>query len=728
MKKQLFLKSIFLGVLFLGGVFALGLLGYQGWQNSHFQVTNLGNTTAAYPFLGLSKPQASVFFTGDIMLDRGVEYQIEKHNDWFYPFSKIKLLLTQAEMVIGNLEGPIVASPPKFSDHSLRFAFSPQVIPGLTSANFKLLSLANNHTDNMGEEGWKETREYLQQAGIDSIGHPVKCDQNASIIKGPFVFMAFNKTFPVNCSDSKIAQIVQEDRQNNPDKFLVVILHWGNEYKLKSSSAQRELAHQIIQAGADLIIGSHPHVVQEIEEYQNRLIFYSLGNFIFDQYFSQETQEGLVVGLKLYPEKVAYQLFPTQGNLSQPSFMFPEEKEKFLNVLAQRSDPNLENQIQVGKIEINRSASSSIEENEEISSSSATLNQPVVLGKQVVAGPFASLPGQLVTHLYNIQGVPNVKGLEFTPDGKEVWATLLLNKKRGVVIFDAKTGKNLTNINLNNGGGVEMVFSQDGKKAYVSQMETGKIFEIDTQTKKILRVFNSESTWTKVLALSNDGKSIFASNWVGNNVSEISLITGKLIKLIPTVKTPRGVYLTPDQQFLYVAGFADGEIEKINLTTGESKILLRTEGAMRHITADNQRGVLFFSDMGKDEIWQLDLANDHLEKFADTDHNPNTIVLSPDGKVLLVSCRGINYSADNYSIPGPEWGSVLLFDAETGQMLDAIISGNQPTALAISPDGQKLFFSDFLDQTIEVYQIPDYQVLRKSNGGISKIYKSALIK
>jgi len=273
-----------------------------------------------------------------------------------------------------------------------------------------------------------------------------------------------------------------------------------------------------------------------------------------------------------------------------------------------------------------------------------------------------------------------------------------------------------------------MVFSQDGKKAYVSQMETGKIFEIDTQTKKILRVFNSESTWTKVLALSNDGKSIFASNWVGNNVSEISLITGKLIKLIPTVKTPRGVYLTPDQQFLYVAGFADGEIEKINLTTGESKILLRTEGAMRHITADNQRGVLFFSDMGKDEIWQLDLANDHLEKFADTDHNPNTIVLSPDGKVLLVSCRGINYSADNYSIPGPEWGSVLLFDAETGQMLDAIISGNQPTALAISPDGQKLFFSDFLDQTIEVYQIPDYQVLRKSNGGISKIYKSALIK
>lgn len=352
MTKGLFLKFIFLGVLLLGMFFALGLLGYQGWQNSHFQVVNLDNFNAPNLSLSLSEPQSSVLFTGDMMLDRGVEYQIEKHGDWFYPFSEIKLLLNQADMVIGNLEGPIVSQPPQFSDHSLRFAFSPNITQSLALANFQLLSLANNHTNNMGEEGWQETKDYLQQAGIDSIGHPVKCDQSASMAKGPFIFLAFNKTFPVNCSDEKIVQRVKEIRQDHPDKFLVVIFHWGHEYHLNSSTAQQSLAHETVKAGADLILGSHPHVVQEIEEYQGHLIFYSLGNFIFDQYFSQETQEGLVVGLKLYPQKVIYQLFVTQGNLSQPSVMLGQDRENFLDNLAQRSASSLSPNIKEGKIEV----------------------------------------------------------------------------------------------------------------------------------------------------------------------------------------------------------------------------------------------------------------------------------------------------------------------------------------------------------------------------------------
>ena len=700
MKKKLFLKSIFLGVLSLGMIFALGFLGYQSWQNSCFQVINLGDITAANLSLSLPKPQSSVLFTGDMMLDRGVEYQIEKHGDWFYPFLKIKLLLSQADMVIGNLEGPIVSQPPKFPDHSLRFAFSPNVVLSLSSANFQLLSLANNHTENMGEEGWQETKDYLQQANIDSIGHPVKCDQDPSIVKGPFVFLAFNKTFPINCSDEKIVQIVQETRQNYPDKFLVVIFHWGNEYALTSSVAQQSLAHATVKAGADLILGSHPHVVQEIEEYQGCLIFYSLGNFIFDQYFSQETQEGLIVGLKLYPQKVVYQLFATQGNLSQPSVMLGEDRENFLDGLAQRSTSLLSSNIKEGKIELERVSFSADRGKDE----------------------------QLVSHLYNISGVPNVKGLAFTPEGTEVWGTLLLNKTRGATIFDVQTRENLTNINLENGGGVEVVLTRNGQKAYISQMETGKIFEIDTASRKILRVFNSESAWTKVLILSGDEKTLFASNWVGNDVSEIDIETGQLRRIIPTVKTPRGIYLTEDQEYLYVAGFANGEIEKINLTTGKSQVVFKSGGAMRHIVADESKNILFFSDMGKDVIWKLNLSNDQVEEFVKTDHNPNTIVFSPDKKILFVSCRGINYSADNYSIPGPEWGSVLLFDAETGQMLDAIIGGNQPTALAISSDGQKLIFSDFLDQKIEVYKIPSYQFLKEGNGGVSKIYKSKLIK
>ena len=149
---------------------------------------------------------------------------------------------------------------------------------------------------------------------------------------------------------------------------------------------------------------------------------------------------------------------------------------------------------------------------------------------------------------------------------------------------------------------------------------------------------------------------------------------------------------------------------------------------MRHIAVDADRKMLFISDMGKNAIWQLSLSDDTVKKFVATDSHPNTIALSPDKKVLFVSCRGHNYSSTNYYRPGPDWGSVLLFDASTGKMLDAIVAGNQPTALAISPDGKTLVFSDFLDAKMEIFKVPTYTELLKGNGGRSSVYKKELIK
>jgi DNA-binding beta-propeller fold protein YncE len=338
------------------------------------------------------------------------------------------------------------------------------------------------------------------------------------------------------------------------------------------------------------------------------------------------------------------------------------------------------------------------------------------------------LSGQLVRHLFDINSVPSPKSAVFSPDGKEIWVTMLLNSNRGAAVFNSQTGEKIKDIDLADGGGVEAIFSSDGKLVYISQMETAEIFEIDAETKKVLRIFNTGSTWTKILELSADGITLFASNWVGNDVSEIDLSSGKLIRKIPTVKTPRGIYATKDGKYLYVAGFDRGEIQKIDLQTGQGWIIYESGGAMRHIVADEERGILFISDMGKNIIWQVSLADDSVQKFANTDMNPNTIVLSPDKKILFVSCRGENYSADNYYIPGPEWGSVLLFDAEKGNMLDAIIGGNQPTALAVSADGKTLIFSDFLDMRLEVFIVPSYLSLVEGNGGRSNIYKSELRK
>jgi DNA-binding beta-propeller fold protein YncE len=336
--------------------------------------------------------------------------------------------------------------------------------------------------------------------------------------------------------------------------------------------------------------------------------------------------------------------------------------------------------------------------------------------------------GQLVHHLFNITNIPGPKCVTFSSDGKEIWVTSLLNQVRGIVVFNPSTGEKIKDINLENGGGVEIIFSKDGKKAYVSQMETAKVFEIDADKKEILRFFDTKSAWTKMLAFSSDQSLLYASNWSGDNVSEIDLATGKTLRLIPTVDTPRGIYLTKNDNTLYVAGFGNGEIEKIDLETKKGKIIFQSKGAMRHIAVDEEKGVLYFSDMGKNTIWKVSLKDDTVTKFADTDFNPNTIVLSPDKKILYVSCRGKNYSADNYYVPGPDWGSVLLFDTETGKILDAIIGGNQPTGMDISPDGKLLIFSDFLDAKLEVFEIPSYEVLKNGNGGRSKIYKSELLK
>lgn len=295
--------------------------------------------------------EKTILFLGDIMLDRGVEYLMKKNSD-FYPLERISQFLKGIDIVVGNLEGPIMKNPPYFPDDSLKFAFSPEAMKTLSLGNFNLVSLANNHTFDLVEAGLQETKELLTEGSVNFVGHPIQCDQDVSFKQDDVIFLAFNKTYPFNCSNEEIAEIVRIEKEFNSDKFLIVIFHWGEEYYPKSLISQQSLAHQIIEAGADLIIGSHSHVVQEIEEYQGKLIFYSLGNFIFDQYFSTETQQGLAVGLELQADRTIFRLFPIQSHLSQPFLMEKETAEDFLSELAQKSSQSLSAGIEKGIIEL----------------------------------------------------------------------------------------------------------------------------------------------------------------------------------------------------------------------------------------------------------------------------------------------------------------------------------------------------------------------------------------
>jgi len=298
----------------------------------------------------------TILLVGDIMLDRGVEDLI-KQNSIYYPFQRISNFLRGIDIVFGNLEGPIVKNPPELLDNSLKFAFNLDVMKAVSWCNFNLFSLANNHTLDMGKKGLEETKEWLKKYGINFVGDPLSGNLdnlNSSFLRDNITFLAFNQIFPFMVKEEEIIKTTKTVKSLNPDNFLIVSLHWGEEYELINSPAQQSLAHKIIEVGADLIIGHHPHVVQNIEKYQGKLIFYSLGNFIFDQYFSPDTQQGLAVGLEIYPDRLVCRLFPLQINFSQPVLMEQNKASEFLIQLAKRSDDKLVDEIKDGIIKIER--------------------------------------------------------------------------------------------------------------------------------------------------------------------------------------------------------------------------------------------------------------------------------------------------------------------------------------------------------------------------------------
>ncbi len=323
--------------------------------------------------------------------------------------------------------------------------------------------------------------------------------------------------------------------------------------------------------------------------------------------------------------------------------------------------------------------------------------------------------GQLVEGRGTMECAGAPKGVAFTPDGSQIWTTIL-NGPPSIEIYETATGRLLDEITLDDHGAVEIVFTSDGSRAYASQMETARVYEIDTSTHQVLRELDTGSSWSKVVELSPDEKILYVANWTGDDVSVIDLTTGDLLKRIPTADTPRGLYAAPNGQTLYVASFDEGVLQRIDTLWGETETVFDGGGALRHIVGDPDRGILYISDMAKDCIWAHDTASGKTWVFTETDEKPNTIALSPDGKVLYVSCRGENNPV-SYYLPGPEWGTVLLFDAATAEPLDAIVGGNQCTALDVSDDGSMLVFSDFLDNRLRLYAVPPYETLAAGGGG-----------
>jgi len=350
---------------------------------------------------------------------------------------------------------------------------------------------------------------------------------------------------------------------------------------------------------------------------------------------------------------------------------------------------------------------------------------PVVLAPAEGAEHCATPDGQLVRCHLLIDCGPGPKGIAFSPDSQTVWVSIL-NKTPSVEVYAVSNGEKLKTITLGKDGAVEVVFSHDGQTAFVSQMQTDSVYEIDATTYEVRKQHTSGNRWTKVIAESRDGRFLYSSGWISGTVSVLDR-TGELpTKSIRVAKTPRGLYLSPDEAWLYVASFGSGKLQRINTQTHRVENVYQG-GVLRHLVGDAQGEQVFVSDMRRGRVVRHDIASKATKDLARTDANPNTIDLTPDGKVLAVSCRGRN-NPKSYHMKGPEFGSVLLFDTQTGRKLDGIVAGNQPTGLDVSPDGKWLATTDLLDARVRLYALPESAVLVDGDGGRADVYKAEMRK
>jgi len=273
----------------------------------------------------LPKDQLSLLFTGDIMLDRSVWLKTKEAEDYNHPFQNLDYFFDY-DLRIGNLEGAIT----DFNSISngtggsrFFFTFSPEFLEPLAKY-FDVFSLANNHTLNFGYDGLKQTRDYLDEYGMSYFGDPENDAENLSVIIEKnnirLGFVGYHDLVAGGFENT----LLEIERIRPLVDYMIVIPHWGTEYITdRVNNSAKDKAHQIIDAGADVIIGTHPHVIQPTEEYNGKMIFYSLGNFIFDQYFSTDTQQGLNIAIFLEKGdtiEVKYDILPIVINSdSQPS-------------------------------------------------------------------------------------------------------------------------------------------------------------------------------------------------------------------------------------------------------------------------------------------------------------------------------------------------------------------------------------------------------------------------
>jgi len=258
-----------------------------------------------------SSGEVLVVAVGDVMLSRDVGKSIKTGGNPEAPFIETAEILRQADIAFCNLESPFYEKGPP-AEGEMVFGAAPETIDGLRYAGFDVVSLANNHFGDQGRDGMLYTLSHLEENDIEYTGageSESQARQPAIIERNglKFAFLGYSdiesaitKGYNATPARPGTAVLTEEDltqdiqRVKKEAHVVIVSIHWGTEYEELPAERQRAFAHMAIDAGASLVLGHHPHVVQPVVKYKDGYIFYSLGNFVFDQMWSENTRKSLI--------------------------------------------------------------------------------------------------------------------------------------------------------------------------------------------------------------------------------------------------------------------------------------------------------------------------------------------------------------------------------------------------------------------------------------------------
>jgi poly-gamma-glutamate synthesis protein (capsule biosynthesis protein) len=263
----------------------------------------------------------TITFVGDLLLDRGVKQHIDHLgvDHLFHP--GIDSLFHSSDVVIANLECPATNINEPISKKYI-FRADPDLLAALKKHGITHLNMANNHSMDQGRNGLVDTYNNIIDQGLIPIGYAANYDKACqpqlissyprkvyilSSLRVPSENWSFLKDKPCVCEASinELLSSIKQLRHSNESAVIIVQLHWGLEHTTEPLISQKQQAYQLIDAGADVIIGHHTHTIQTMEYYRGKPIYYSIGNFIFDQK-KRINNKGLAVKMEITLNEIKF--------------------------------------------------------------------------------------------------------------------------------------------------------------------------------------------------------------------------------------------------------------------------------------------------------------------------------------------------------------------------------------------------------------------------------------